>query len=132
MFYALSRFRYSRLTIVLVIAALVAMGTYAAAASNTFSGTPEVGGGSVAVTGFVISNILFDLNDTDPDQLDSVSFTTDVAATEVSVILTKAGPISSAGIACTFVIVQTSWTCDLTAETTTATELIDLGVFAAN
>ena len=44
MFYSLSRFRYSRLTIVLLIAALVAMGTYAAAASNTFSGTPEVGG----------------------------------------------------------------------------------------
>ena len=80
MFYKLSRFRYGRLTMVLLIAAVAAMGTYGAAALNTFSSPPQVGGVTVTITGFDITNAQFDLNDTSPKQLDSVTFTTDAAA----------------------------------------------------
>jgi hypothetical protein len=133
MFYALSRFRYTRLMVVLLIGALVAMGTYAAAASNTFTGAPNVGGGNQVVSGFTITDQIFDLNDTDPDQLDQLAFGTDTEADEVWVTLTGTVSGTSAGIACTatdatFLV----WTCDLTGDSTTATDLIDYSVFAAD
>ncbi len=134
MFYALSRFRYSRLTIVLLIAALVAMGTYAAAASNTFSGAaPTVGGGNETVSGFVITNTIFDLNDTDPDQLDFVNVQLDTEADEVWVTLTGAVSGTSPALACIpSISTPLAWECDLTGDSTTATDLIDYSVYAAD
>ena len=132
MFYALSRFRYTRLMVVLLIAALVAMGTYAAAASNTFGPAPHVGGGNQVISGFLIADTLFDLNDVDPDQLDEVAFSTDTVADEVWVTLTSTGPVTSAGIACVGDITELVWTCDLTGDTTTATNLIEWNVYASN
>ena len=133
MFYELSRFRYTRSAVVLLIAALVAMGTYAAAASNTFSGAPpNVGGGNQAVSGFVITNTIFDLNDTDPDQLDFVALTLDTEADEVWVTLTSTGPITSPAWSCIPTVFVNSWRCDLTGDSTTATNLIDYSVYAAD
>ena len=130
MFYALSRFRYTRVMFALLIATVVATGTYAVAAGNTFVTEPQVGGGNATITGFDVSSVLFDLNDTDPDKLDAVTFTTDADADEVLIELeTLTG--RSGGISCEFVVVKTSWSCDLRGDSTTATELITFHVFAS-
>ena len=130
MFYALSRFRYTRVMFALLIAIMVATGTYAVAAGNTFATDPQVGGGNVTITGFDISNVLFELNDAIPDNLDAVTFDTDVAANEVKIQL-QTSDGTSLGIPCDPVGGNTSWRCDLGSDSTTATALTTFHVFAS-
>ena len=86
----------------------------------------------MAITGFDITNAQFDLNDTDPRQLDSVTFTTDAAADEVWVVLHLVDLSITAGIACIGDVPQTGWTCDLTGDATRVGQLSELGVYAAS
>ena len=134
MFYALSRFRYTRLMVVLLIAALVAMGDLRRGGEQyVLGGSPTVGGGNQAVSGFVITNTNFDLNDTDPDQLDFVAFSLDTEADEVWVTLTSTGPITSPALPCIEdLVIPNDWECNLTGDSTTATNLIDYSVYASD
>lgn len=76
--------------LVVFIAAIVASTGYAFAASNTVP--PAAGGdGASSVSGYVISDVSYSLDASDPARLDTVSFTLNAAARTVRVKLTEAG-----------------------------------------
>ena len=81
----------------------------------------------------MITNTNFDLNDTDPDQLDFVAFSLDTEADEVWVTLTSTGPSTSPALPCIEdLVIPNDWECDLTGDSTTATNLIDYSVYASD
>ncbi len=99
---------FKMLFIVLVVIA-ISMATYAFAAANTVPNT-KAGDGSGTVSGYTITSVAYELNTTDPSTLDSVSFDTGAAATNVQVQL-----VSSTGswYACELTT-GTTWSCDTT------------------
>ena len=131
MFHAVSRFRYTRLMMALFIAALVAMGTYAAAASNTFSGTPGVGGGSQAITGFTISGLYLNPFNDDPSVIGVVDFTTDVSADEVKIQLETSSGLGSAFPCIDAGVNGVNWRCNTTAIPQVTEDVIAVHVFAS-
>jgi len=61
-------------------AALVAILMFAGSAytnANTFAIEPKAGAGSQAISGYDISNVHYDLNATDPQNIDSIDFELD-------------------------------------------------------
>ena len=72
---------------VLVVLVLAMSGfTYAFAASNTVPAT-KAGDGAGAITGYVVSNIAYHLDGSDPSEIASVTFTLDAAAGSASIRL---------------------------------------------
>ena len=45
--------------------------------ANTFAAEPKAGAGSQAISGYAISDVHYDLNATDPQNIDSLDFTLD-------------------------------------------------------
>ena len=87
------RFRFSRLRLIIVLAAAIAVGSsvYAFAAANTVPAT-TAGAGSGAISGYTVSNVAYGLNATTPTNLDSVTFTiAPTTATTVKAQLAAAG-----------------------------------------
>lgn len=80
----------------LLIATLIASTTYAFAAANTGPNT-TAGDGANTVSGYVISNVAYTLNNADPSRLEAVSFTLDARAVRVKAKLSEA---SSTWYAC--------------------------------
>jgi hypothetical protein len=79
-------------TVVLTACALVA-GTYAFTAANTVPAS-RAGDGSGAVSGYVVSTVHYQLNGTNPGNIDAVTFTLDsapVAGSTITAQLTPAG-----------------------------------------
>jgi hypothetical protein len=81
-----------------VIALLVGIGGYAFTGSNTVPNT-NVGAGTGSVSGYTISNIHYNLNATNPSNVDSVTFTVSPAipgtsngTVTVSAALSTGGP----------------------------------------
>lgn len=70
-----------------LVVALAAMGL---AASNTVPGT-RAGDGAGAITGYTVTNVAYTLNATNPQNVDSVSFKLDAAASTVKVRLQSGG-----------------------------------------
>ena len=61
-------------------AALIALLMFAGSAytnANTFATEPKAGAGSQAITGYDISNVHYDLNASDPQNIDSIDFELD-------------------------------------------------------
>lgn len=83
----------------------IAVAMYAFAAANTVPDT-KAGDGQGTVTGYVVSNIVYNL-DTDPSNLASVEFDLDDAAAQVEVQLVSSGSWYS----CTSGD-NISWTCN--------------------
>jgi len=75
--------------VALTVAALAAVAMFALAASNTVPGT-KAGQGSNTITGYVVSNVQYVLNATNPANIDSVTFTLDATATTVKAKLQSA------------------------------------------
>ena len=67
-----------RLTLVLVVVLVGAIGAYVFTASNTVPAT-QAGAGSGTITGYTISSVAYTLN-TDPTKIDAVTFTISPAA----------------------------------------------------
>jgi hypothetical protein len=67
-----------RISTVLVLSAAIVAGTYAFTAANT---VPQsyAGDGSGTVSGYTVSSIHYNLNATNPANIDSVQFSVDVA-----------------------------------------------------
>jgi hypothetical protein len=72
-----------RLLIVVVLVVLAATGAYVFTASNTVPAT-KAGSGSGAITGYTISNVAYNLNATDPNNIDTVTF--DIAPTAAGTV----------------------------------------------
>ena len=74
-----------------VVAALIGLGTYAFAATNTVPNS-TAGAGSGAISGYTISNVQYGLNATTPTNLDQVTFTiSPTTATTVKAQLAASG-----------------------------------------
>jgi len=70
----------------LILALILAASVYGFAAANTVPDT-LAGDGTGAISGYAISNIVYDLNNSDPSTIDGVDFTLSDAATEVHITL---------------------------------------------
>lgn len=91
---------------------ILAGAAYAFAAANTVP-TTKAGDGSGAISGYTISNVVYNLNTTDPSTIDSVNFDLSAAAVTAKIKLVTAG---STWYDCT-VVTGNSWTCDTTGVT---------------
>ncbi len=76
----------ARLLILTTLLVLLAVLAYGFAAQNTVPAS-YAGDGQAAVNGYVVSNVHYTLNSSDPTIIDSVSFSLDQAATEVHTAL---------------------------------------------
>ncbi|NMC55235.1 MAG: hypothetical protein GYA48_16550 [Chloroflexi bacterium] len=111
-------------TLLIVMVALALSGfTYAFAAANTVPGT-RAGDGTGAISGYTVSNIVYNLNAANPGNIDSVSFSLNEAATTV-----KASVNGTTFADCT--LSASTWTCTLPAATTVEAA-VSLRVIAAN
>jgi hypothetical protein len=119
------RFPRRRIIVVCVIAAAVACGVFAYAATNTVPGS-TAGAGSGAISGYTVSSVAYTLNSTTPTNLDQVAFTiAPTAASTVKIQLASGGSwyscSNSAG----------SVTCNTTSPQATAAAATQLTVVAA-
>jgi hypothetical protein len=71
-------------------AVLVALAIVGFAATNTVPGT-RAGNGSGQISGYTVSNVTYNVDDTNPEQLASVEFDLDAAAKTVKVRLQSSG-----------------------------------------
>ena len=93
---------------VMIVSILAAVG-YAFAAGNTVPLT-KAGDGNGVVSGYTVSNVVYNLNTTDPSSLDSVNFDLSAAAVTAKIKLVTAG---TTWYDCT-IVSGNSWTCDTT------------------
>lgn len=80
-------------TVALVSGAIVA-GTYAFTAANTVPAT-KAGDGQGTVTGYVLSSVHYNLNATNPANIDSVTFTLDSTPVAGSTLRAQLAPAGS-------------------------------------
>ena len=83
-----------RFTTVLVLAGAIVAGTYAFTAANTVP-TSRAGDGSGTVSGYTVSAVHYGLNATNPANVDSVTFTVDVAPVAGSTLRVQLAPAGS-------------------------------------
>lgn len=103
-----SRFT-GRLVAVSMLAAVLVAGTYAYTAANTVP-TSKAGDGSGAVSGYTVTAVHYNLNATNPQNVDSVTFTLDTAPVAGGTI--KAQVDGTNWYTCSFV--STAVTCTTT------------------
>jgi hypothetical protein len=97
------------LVVAAAAAAVIGVATYAFTASNSVPAT-SAGQGSATISGYNVGSVVYNLNATNPSQLDSVSFTLtpqagNPAATTVQVQLVTGGAWTSCTVA------SGTWTC---------------------
>ena len=114
------------LSVILVVIVLAAS-AYAFAAANTVPAT-KAGSGSGAISGYTVSNVIYNLNTSDPSLLDSVDLTLDAAAVNVQIKLVNAG---STWYDCS-VVSGNDWTCDTTSPAQTVAAMDELEVVASS
>jgi len=77
---------------VLVVMVLALSGfTYAFAAANTMPTASYAGDGSVTISGYIISNVNYDLDNSTPVEIDNVEFTLNAPASTAMVSLVTGG-----------------------------------------
>lgn len=118
-------FRASKVSLFVLIVMVIAASAYAFAAANTVPAT-KAGSGSGAISGYTVSNVVYNLDASDPALLDSVDFTLSAAATTVKIKLVTAG---STWYPC---VVDTGndFTCDTTGATVSSMD--ELNVVASS
>lgn len=72
-----------RLLLVIVLVVLAATGAYVFTASNTVPNT-NAGSGSGSISGYTISTVAYNLNSTNPNNIDTVTFT--IAPTTAGIV----------------------------------------------
>ena len=117
--------RNMKVLFVLLVAMVLAVSAYAFAAANTVP-TTKAGTGAGAISGYTVSNVVYNLNASDPTQLDSVDLTLDAAATNVQIKLVAAG---STWYDCTNGT-GNDWSCDTTTPAQTVASMDELEVVA--
>ena len=109
------------------LAVALTAGTYAYTASNTVGAT-QAGDGSGAITGFVVSSVKYNLNASNPSNIDSVTFTLDSTPVAGSTIKAQ---LASAGSWYTCTNVSTAVTCAVTVPQATVAAASNLRVVIA-
>jgi len=82
--------RSFKIVLTVLVVVVIAVSAYAFAAANTVPDT-SAGAGAGAISGYTVSDVVYNLNATDPQNLDSVDFTLSAAATTVKIKLETAG-----------------------------------------
>ena len=104
-------FRSSKFFIVLLVL-IFAMAAFAFAASNTVP-VSYAGEGVSVTSGYIVTNVAYNLNGTNPANIDSVTFTLNAAASSVEIrLVTPAGTYYSCTNTSGF-----NWSCDTTVTT---------------
>ena len=119
--------RNFKVLFVVLVATMLAVSAYAFAAANTVP-TTKAGDGAGAISGYTVSNVVYNLNSSDPTLLDSVDFTLDAAATNVQIKLVAAG---SQWYSCS-VVSGNDWTCDTTTPAQSVSTMDELEVVATS
>jgi hypothetical protein len=114
-------FRNFKVLFVVFAIVIVSVAAYAFAAANTVPDT-KAGAGSGTVSGYTISNIVYNLNATDPTDLDSVDLTLSAAASTVKIKLVAAG---STWYDCT-VVTGNDFTCVTTGATVSSMDELNV------
>ncbi len=109
----------------LAVAVTLGLVTYALTASNTVPVT-KAGAGAGIISGYSVTNVRYQLNATDPRNIDSVTFDLDTAPPGGSTIRIKLQSGGSSWYACTSVGAATS--CNTTAPQATAAAADELTV----
>lgn len=104
--------RTFKVLLAVMIVMIFAGAAYAFAAANTVPAT-KAGDGSGTISGYTVTNVVYNLNTTDPSTMDSVNFDLSAAAVTAKIKLVAAG---STWYDCTLVS-GNSWTCDTTGVT---------------
>ncbi len=113
--------RNFKVLLIVLAVIVIAVSAYAFAAANTVPAT-SAGAGSGTVSGYTITNVVYNLNATDPQNLDSVNFTLSAAATTVKIKLVAAG---STWYNCT-VVLNNDWTCTTTGATVSSMDQLNV------
>ena len=118
-----------RLASLLVIPAMLTGGAYAFTAANTTPAT-KAGDGSGVISVYTITSVKYNLNATDPRNIDSVTFNTNVAPQAGSTMKIKLVAAGATWYTCTNV--ATVLTCATTAPQATAALADELRVVIAD
>jgi hypothetical protein len=105
----------------------LAAGAYAYTNSNTV-GASQAGDGTGAITGFVVSSVKYNLNASNPSNIDSVTFSLDSTPPAGSALKTQLAP---AGSWYTCTNVGTAVTCNVTSPAATVAAATNLRVVIA-
>jgi hypothetical protein len=105
----------------------LAAGAYAYTSSNTVGAT-QAGDGSGAITGFVVSSVKYNLNASNPGNIDSVTFSLDSTPAAGSTLKAQLAP---AGSWYTCTNVSTAVTCAVTSPQATVAAATNLRVVIA-
>lgn len=116
--------RTKRFALAALIAGVVASSAYAFTASNTVPASNS-GFGQQTISGYTASAVAYQLNSSNPQNIDSVTFTLDKAATTVKVQLVSAGSWYSCSV-----VSGNNWSCATTAPQATAATANQLTVVA--
>ena len=115
-------------TLLAVLAvSIVALAMYAFAAANTVPGG-SAGAGSNTISGYAITNVVYNLNASNPQNIDSVTFSTDTAAGTAKIQLASGG--SWYNCSATNGPTNTAWSCATTSPQVTAAGASQLTVVA--
>ena len=117
-----------RISLVLLVVGGLVAGTYALTAANTVPAS-KAGDGSGAVSGYVLSTIHYDLNTTDPGNIDQVTFTLNSVPVAGSTITAQ---LASAGSWYSCTNVGTAVTCGTTSPQQTVLAATSLRVIVAD
>ncbi len=106
---------FNRKVLILTLAGVVGVvligAAVASTASNTVS-TSKAGEGAGAISGYNISSVHYNLNSTDPSNIDSVAFTLDAAPAAGSTVRVQLSAAGTTWYTCTFT--STATTCPTT------------------
>ena len=97
--------RTIKISLIIIVMLATAGVASALAAANTVPAT-SAGDGSGTISGYTVSNVVYNLNGTNPANLDSVEFDLNAAASTVTIKLVAAG---STWYSCTNAV--NHWTC---------------------
>lgn len=112
----------------LAIFAIIAMSAFGFAASNNVSGTGNAGDGtSGAISGYNVTAVSYDVNNTDPTYVDAITFQLNNAANASNVFAVVDGTVSTS---CTH-NGGNQFTCSFPATTATVLGVVNLRVVAA-
>jgi hypothetical protein len=105
------RLKPARLFVAAVLLVVLGIVTYAFTAANTVPAT-KAGDGSGAITGYIITNVSYTLNGTDPSRIDAVTFDLDSIPPAGSTIKIQLDSVAADWYDCTNFDVNI--TCDTT------------------
>jgi hypothetical protein len=123
-------FRSSKFFVVLLVL-IFATAAFAFAATNTMPAVTAAGEGARTISGYTVGGVKYNLNGSNPSNIDSVAFTLAPAAPLTSTVKIRLDTTGGAFYNCTSAN-GTNWTCDTTSTPITVTEADELRVITSD